>query len=272
MSKLSSLIHSLTYKYPNLKRDLRTINSKYNPETFILRTIKGSLTYGLLFTVLFYLVFSDSLSIVIIILLFPLFTYLFYKFSFLKIKGKIKSLEREINKEVLFIGRYLLVKLYSGRPLLNALIETSNSRGIIARSIKDIVNNIDTGTPIEKALDDVLNYSPSEKFKKILFQVNNALKLGIDVTRPLEAALAEIAEEQEIEVKKYGKKLNSLVVFYMLMAIVMPSIGMVMFIIIASFLGLPLDFWVFVVIIFFVSLIQILFISLFKSIRPMVNL
>ena len=57
-------------------------------------------------------------------------------------------------------------------------------------------------------------YSPSEKMKRILFHVNNALRLGIDVTGPLSSVLGEITKEQELEIKRYGKKLNTVIIFY----------------------------------------------------------
>ena len=115
-------------------------------------------------------------------------------------------------------------------------------------------------------------YSPSEKLKKILFQINNALKLGIDVTKPLESVIQEIEDEQEIEVKKYSKKLNSLVIFYMLLAIVLPSIGMVILIVISSFINLSITMGTMSIILSFIAFIQIIFISMFGSIRPNVDL
>ena len=115
-------------------------------------------------------------------------------------------------------------------------------------------------------------YSPSEKFGKILFHVNNSLRLGIDVAPPLNAVLEEITREQEIEIKRYGKKLNTLVIFYMLGAIVIPSIGMTIFIVLSSFINFSITASHFLAALFFIIIIELLFISLFKSIRPTVNL
>ena len=166
----------------------------------------------------------------------------------------------------------MLIKLYSGRPLLNALIDTSKSYGVASKYIKEIVNDINTGSSLEKALENAMIYSPSEKFRKILFHVNNALKLGIDVTKPLRAVLEEITREQDIEIKRYGKKLNTLIIFYMLAAIVMPSIGMTIIIVLSSFIAFTVNINHFIIAIAFIILIQFLFISVFKTIRPTVNL
>ena len=37
-------------------------------------------------------------------------------------------------------------------------------------------------------------------------------ELGIDVTKPLESLIEEITNEQELEVKKYNRKLNTIVI------------------------------------------------------------
>ncbi len=246
---------------------------KETPSEFLAKSLNMAFILSITFTFLLFMIFDKkNLPKFLLFPAFMILFFLFFKFNFLKIKGTIKKREGEINKEVLFIGHYLLIKLYSGRPLLNALIETSKSKALIAKSIKDIVNDIDTGNPIEKALDNALDYSPSEKFKKILFQINNALKLGIDVTTPLESVIEEISLEQENEIKRYGKKLNSLVIFYMLVAIVVPSIGMVLVIVLASFMNLPIGIREFILAGFFVAVMQFIFISLFRSIRPMVDL
>ena len=259
--------------YPHLKRDIRIAHLKMKPHEFILKNFKFSLPFSLSLTILFFFV-ADKAGIPLILL--PLFFIiafvLVFNFAFLKLKGTIIQRRKEIDKEVLFAGQYLLIKLYSGKPLLNALIDTTKSYGVASKYIKEIVDDIDTGSTIEQALENAMIYSPSEKFGKILFHVNNSLRLGIDVAPPLNAVLEEITREQEIEIKRYGKKLNTLVIFYMLGAIVIPSIGMTIFIVLSSFINFSVSIIHFLAVLFFIIIIELLFISLFKSIRPTVNL
>jgi len=246
---------------------------KQTPHEFISRNLKFSALYASLFTVLFFFVLDKAeLSKILLMPAFIAFFIMFFGFSLLKVKAQIHKRAAEIDREVLFAGRYLLVKLYAGRPLMNALIDTSKSYGVASKYVKEIVDDIDTGNPIENALESAMLYSPSEKFRKILFQVKNAQKLGIDVTKPLESVIDEITIEQELEVKKYGRKLNSVVIFYMLLAVVMPSIGMTMFIVVSSFINFPIGFKEFLVVIFFIMIVQLIFISTFRAIRPQVNL
>ena len=259
--------------FPALKNDLRTAHLPYSPLQYISRNLKVTSVYALLLSILFFFVLQKAkLSPLLLTPIFIILFILIFEFLVLNVKAKIRKREREINKEVLFVGRYMLVKLYSGRPLLHALMETASSRGITSKYVREIVDDINTGSTIENALNNAMVYSPSDKLRRILFHVNNALKLGIDVTKPLESVLEEIAREEELEISKYGKKLNTLVIFYMLGAVILPSLGVAMFIVISSFIRFPIDLQGLLVIIFFIAVLQFVFITLFKSIRPMVNL
>ena len=259
--------------FPTLKSELRIAHMSYTPTQYINKNLKTNAMFAFLFTILFFFVLQKAeLSLVLLLPIFIILFVLFFEYSLLKVRAKIRKREREINKEVLFVGRYLLVKLYSGRPLLNALMETAEGRGVASKYIKEIVNDIDTGSTIEDALNNAMIYSPSDKLRRILFHINNALQLGIDVTRPLESVLEEITKEEEIEIKKYGKKLNTLVIFYMLTAVIVPSLGLSIFIVISSFIKFPIDLRTMLVFTFFIVILQFVFIALFKSVRPMVNL
>ena len=259
--------------FPMLKRDLRIAHMSHTPITYVSKNLKASLLYAFLFTVLFFFVIQKAdLSYYLLIPIFMILFIILFEFSIISIRSKIRKREKEIDREVLFVGRYLLVKIYSGRPLLNALIETSESRGIAPKYIKEIVDDIGTGSTIEEALKNAMIYSPSDKFRKIMFHVNNALELGIDVTHPLESVLEEITKEEELEINKYGKKLNTLVIFYMLLAVIMPSLGVAIFIVISSFIHLPITLSSLLVMIFFMIIIEFIFITLFKAVRPVVNL
>ena len=272
MSEIS-LADRLVLFFPNLKRDLRIAHLRYSPAQFINKSLKVAVLYAFLFTILFFFVLKKAnLSLILLVPIFMVLGILLFEYSIITIKAKIRKREREIDREVLFVGRYLLVKLYSGRPLLNALIETSKSRGVTAKYIKEVVDDIGTGSTIEDALNNAMVYSPSEKLRSILFHVNNALQLGIDVTKPLESVLEQITKEEELEIKKYGKKLNTLVIFYMLGAVITPSLGVAIFIVVASFLNFPISLQSLLVIILFIVILEFVFMTLFRSIRPLVNL
>ena len=270
---INKLVQRISSFFPNLKKEIRIAHIKTTPQDFIYKNLKFSLPFSLGLAILFFFIANKAgLPLILIPIAFIIFFILVFYFGFLKLKAKIAKRRKEIDREVLFAGQYLLIKLYSGRPLLNALIDTTKSYGVAAKYIKEIVDDISTGSSLENALESAMTYSPSEKFGKILFHVNNALKLGIDVTTPLSDVLDEITKEQELEIVRYGKKLNTIVIFYMLGAVVIPSIGMTLFIVLASFINFTVSMSHFLIVMMFIIVIQFLFISVFKSIRPIVNL
>lgn len=240
---------------------------------FVKKTFQLAVMFAVGTLVLLFFFFEIAgISVLYLLLILP-FIYIGYFFFFMMSpKNIINKRKRELDQEVLFAGRFLLVKVHSGRPLLNALIEGSQSYGIASKYFKEIVEDINLGTPIEKALDNAVKYSPSEKYRRILFQISTALKVGIDVSIPLSNAIDEITAEQLTEIQRYGKKLNSLALFYMLLAIVLPSIGMAIFVVVGGLLGLPIERNLFLVVTGALVIVQLIFVSVFKASRLSVNL
>ncbi|MFA5797352.1 MAG: type II secretion system F family protein [Candidatus Woesearchaeota archaeon] len=268
-----SLAKIIALRMSDLKTRLAIAGLHKRPAEFIDEALKQSMMVAGLMTVLaIFLIMQAGESLFAII---PVFCIFFCIIFFLKIKNldalKMKR-EKEIDRDVLFAGRFLLVKLNSGKPLINALVDASESYGVAGKYFKEIVDDINLGTPIEQALEKASRITPSKRFQKILFQINNALKIGVDVSVPLESTLDAIAHEQLIEIQRYGKKLNSMTMFYMLIAIVAPSLGITLFSVIGSIVSLRIDLTIFMVILFFLILIQLAFIGAFKSIRPNLNI
>jgi pilus assembly protein TadC len=256
-----------------LRRKLRVAGVNKTPKEFLSQIRRSAIMVGFAMAVLaFFLVSKKKLPLILIPAAGIIFFALAYVTLLKTLDTKIHKKAKEIDKDVLFAGRFLLIKLNSGKPLINSLMEASQSYGVANVYFKQIIKNIELGTPLEKALEVASDECPSKKMKRVIFQISSALKIGIDVTQNLEAVLEEIAYEQLIEIQRYGKKLNSLTLFYMLLAVVVPSLGMTMFIVVAGLVSLDLTATTFFVFAFFLLLIEFVFLSLFKSIRPNVNI
>jgi pilus assembly protein TadC len=269
------LANILTNKHPELKKKISMAKLNMTPNEYMQGVVKRTVmsVIGMLL-VIFIFFQNHEAFLFIFIISFILLTKFMYSLNLGYVDAKIRKRGKDIDKEVLFAGRFLLIKLNSGQPLINALFDASRSFGVANKYFKEIVRDIQLGTPLKKALDNASNYSASKRFKRILFQINNAIKIGIDVSDSLGAILDEIAEEQLIEIQRYGKKLNSLTMFYMLLAIILPSLGMTMAVVIMSMLPnmgslANAIFWFFG---FLVVMIQFMFIMMFKNARPNVNI
>jgi len=256
-----------------LKKKLRIAGINKSLKQFLSQTLRNSIMIGLTMGVLsFFIIQKKGMSLIFIPLTVIVFFFLSYILLLKSVDAKISKRAKKIDKDVLFAGRFLLIKINSGKPLINSLIEASQSYGVANTYFREIVRDIELGTPLEDALEKARDNCPSKKMKRVLFQINNALRIGIDVSQNLESVIDEISNEQLIEIKRYGKKLNSLTLFYMLFAVVVPSLGMTMFIVVAGLVALNIGPTTFFVFIFFLLLIELIFLSLFKSIRPNVNI
>ena len=268
-----NLVDFYLRKNPNLKRALRMAHIKQAPEQFVKKGMLLSLYASAAITFVFFMFFSKfSMDLRLLPVAFVIMFMAVFFFIMQTPYGIIRKREREINKEVLFAGRYLLVKMESGVPLFNTLIDASKGYGVCSSYFKEIVDEINMGTPIEQALENARNYNASEKLKKILWQIVVSLKTGTDVTEAMRSTLKAITAEQVIEIKEYSKKLNSLMMFYMIIAVVVPSLGMALFIIFSSFLNLTITSGYMFFIIFLLAILQLSFISIIKASRPMVDI
>jgi len=256
-----------------LKRKLIIAGMNISPKDFKRKNLQSALIISATVTILlFMLITKRGGNPVLALVAGAVFFLMVYSILMHSVDARISKRAKEIDRDVLFAGRFLLIKLNSGKPLINSLIEASKSYGVASHYFKEIVRNIELGTPLEEALESARDNCPSKKMKRIIFQINSALRVGVDVSKSLEASILEITNEQLIEIQRYGKKLNSLTMFYMLLAVVMPSLGITIFAILASLVSINLTPATFASFLFFLLIIELMFLSIFKSIRPSVNI
>ncbi|MBN1274683.1 type II secretion system F family protein [Candidatus Woesearchaeota archaeon] len=268
-----SIINNITSRHPDLKRKLYMAGMDVEPRVYVKEKFKNSLLMGFLLLVGSFFLIDKNGGNLFLVPIIGVVTYaLMFRLQMRQVDAKISKRAGIIDKDVLFAGRFLLVKLNSGRPLINAIEDATKSYGISNEYFKEIIKDIDLGTSLEDALEKATTNCPSKKLKKILFQITNALKIGTDVTNFLESILDEIAEEQLIEIQRYGKKLSSVTMFFMLIAVVLPSLGMTMIVVIISLINITLSGVDFMLIILGLMFIQFIFLTTFKSIRPNVNI
>jgi hypothetical protein len=269
-----SLISYLASKQPNLRAELYKARMQTTPEAFIARSVRVALMGGLLLAVLvFFYVDKSNYPLWIPVFVFVSFTYMIYWYLLKTPEVAQGKIAVDMDREVLFAGRFLLVKINSGKPLVSAFIEASKSYGVSNKYFLEIVRDIELGTPLEEAIEKAMVNSPSKHWRKILFQIHNALKLGIDVSSSLEAALEDVQHDYLVQIQRYGKKLGTLTLFYLLLAVVVPSLGMTILTVLISFTGIATKgFGLYLVILVVLVFVQIVFMRLFRDIRPKVNL
>ena len=179
--------------------------------------------------------------------------------------------QREMDYEIVFAGRHVVIALKSGMPLFDTFVGASKGYGAVSREFARIVDKVVLGVPVSQAIREVVQYNPSKYFTRILMQIANALSSGADVGDSLESVLNQISKEQMIALKEYSQKLTPIVMFYMVFGIIVPSLGIVLATVVFSTISggsFGISSAHLVITFLLISLIQFLFLGFIESSRP----
>jgi len=269
----SKFFRALANWFPQLQFKLESAEINKSVEEYL----KQSVFFAFMLSFAFFFILLGlstlfEMSLGMMLLLCFLFFILGFVYMYKYPDFKILKIQREINREIVYAGRYLVIEFQAGVPVYKALKSCAINYEHIGKWLGKIITRVDLGTPIEKAISDMLSVSPSFNLRRVLWQVLNSLKTGSDIAPSLNAVIDQIIREQLIEVKEYGRKLNPLAMFYMIIAIILPSIGIIMLVILSTFLGLKLDLALLFSLAGFFGFFQFMFYSIIKSQRPAVEL
>jgi pilus assembly protein TadC len=269
---VSQLFQMVARRMPGLKHKLKKAGMNYKPEEFVKRTFLSTfyMTTGL---VAFFALILAKFSLLkgLMFLFIPIIFFLLLNYMLKLPDVKISKKERDISKEIVFAGRYLVIELESGVPLYKAFYNLSKNYELIGPYFKEIVYKVDLGTSLEEALTEAVEYIPSDDFRRLLWQILNSIRTGSNIAKSLVSVLEQIAREQTIEVNKYGRKLNPLAMFYMIIAVILPSLGVTMLIVLSSFVEFEVDITILLVIAFLIGFVQFMFLSMIKFSRPSIE-
>ena len=102
-----------------------------------------------------------------------------------------------------------------------------------------------------------------------MWQIVNAVKSGSDVVKALEAIAHDIRIDKQAKITMYAKELNLWSLIYMMVIIIMPSMGVTLLVILSSFLGgSVVNENILYMVLSLVIVMQIIFITYIKEKRP----
>jgi flagellar protein FlaJ len=197
-----------------------------------------------------------------------LFASLFTMIAYPQIQATRKK--RLIDAQLIAALRQLLIELRSGVPLFNSMASLTYDYGEVSDEFKRIVRRINAGTPEIDALTDAASTSPSDNFRKTLWQISNSLKVGSDVSNVIEAQVEELTLGRIDQIRRYGQELSPWTMIYMMAAVILPSLGVTMLIVVISFLGTSIPSIILVFILVGLAGFQIFFLNFVSSRRPTV--
>ena len=207
------------------------------------------------------------LLIVVELIILFIFPILFYRFWIGFVDVQITKYGKTIDSDLLFVSEYFLVSLESGLPLGNVIQGLAQIDRPGGRFFKRIYTDFKTGKDLEAALIDAIAYAPGEQIKVLLKRLSDSLKIGVDLKEVLVNFIEESSARKVVEIQAFSKKLNPKVMMYLLLGIVVPSLG-ITFLILGLAVANPgtpaLLKYILIGIFMFMFLFQYIFYSTFK--------
>lgn len=258
----------LAKQFPDLKNKIVQAGMSDDPEYYVKKTVNTAFfASGAVCLILFGFTKKPFVWV-----LFPIILLVAFSYMLRYVDIKIVKTNKSIAQEIVFAGRFLIIELESGVPIYNAFINIGKNYDYVGPFFAGIVQKINLGTTMEDALDEAINESPSPELRKIFWQVLNSMKTGANVAGSLNSVIDQIVRQQQIDVKEYGRKLNPMAMFYMMVAVIVPSLGTTMIIVLSTFIGFELPLPFLIVFAMMIGFMQFMFYSIIKSSRPPMEL
>ena len=257
-----------------LQESLRDVGIREDPYFFVRRMMRYAIALSIILSVVIALVFYRlGVAPIGMILLAGVCGVAFYNIIFNKFvtypMARTKKLGKEIEKDILFATRDLVISMRSGMPLFNAMTAVSTGYGAASKEFAKVVSLIQLGMPIAQAMEEVSSRSQSKTFKRLMLQASVSIKVGADIVDSLQGVVEEIQQERVIELRRYGQRLNALAMFYMIFGVIFPSMGIAIATIMSTFISLfTIDASTLAFVIVGIIGLQLVFLNLISSSRP----
>lgn len=276
--KFRGITGQISNIFPQLNINLKKTDVIVDGADYIAAVIVNSLLWGLLFFIFIFVLLSAAgeeynKTLLISLGLFA-FTFFLFFIVLLVYPGIIAGKRaEEIDKDLVYALKDMLLEVSAGSSLYEAILTVAKSEyGIISEEFLYIIKKVDTGVPIDDAMEDLALGTSSEFLRNATWQMINALKAGSNIEGTLKEIVKTLIANQRNMIRNYAQELNVLSLIYMLFAVVIPTIATTIVIIVGPFMGLNTGPEIFLYILPVTFFTQIAILELIKSRRPAVHL
>lgn len=195
----------------------------------------------------------------------------FYYWAYPKILSEKVAQQEE--KDLIFVLKDLLLQMSAGVPLYDAVQTLSFAGyGAVSESFGRVVREVKLGKTLESALENLALSTKSGYMRKTVWQLVNGYRAGANLQAILRDLVRDLTLRQRDLIKSYSQELNMWTLVYMMFAVVAPTIGATMLVVLSTVAGGGVTPATFVLLAVSCFLIQIVLIGFVKSRRPMVRI
>ncbi|UCD21077.1 MAG: type II secretion system F family protein [archaeon] len=242
------------------------------PERYIAASIASTILNLIIFSLIFIIIFRAGGSNPLFGLLIGIVVAGFMYMQQLNYPKMIISKRiRNINVNILPAIRALMIQLNAGITFFNALKNIAKGNyGVISEEFQKAINSMEAGVPAVEALEKISRNNPSLFFRRAIWQIITGIQVGADISIVLKEIVHSLVQEQMTEIQAYGGRLSPLAMFYMVISIIFPALGITFLMILSTFIqGLGQNYQLILFgILALVILFQFIFLGMIKSRRP----
>ncbi|VVB97898.1 Type II secretion system (T2SS), protein F [uncultured archaeon] len=262
--------------YPSVRYDLRSLGLELPPENYCTIAFFSAMIWSILVSfVIAMMIFIAGATLPLPVKILVPFLALFV-FSLLVLVvhlayPKIISggISAKVDRELIFAMRDMLIQISSGVPFFTVVenIGASNYE-YLSDEFKDVANKVKAGSPLLDEIENMAIRTQSEYLKKTSWQLVTAIRTGANLTTTLKSIVKVLVDYQFSLSKSFNAELNFIILVYLMISAVLPTIGTTVLVIFSVFGMLGITSEVFMGIIFMSFFGQMGIIAYVNSKRP----
>ncbi len=262
--------------FPGLSVKLKQAEMEISADNYLGKSIITSFFFGffgLIIMILFNFIVNPGGNFIAFVVFIPIFLFVtVFIYNLVGPNRVVSKRVSDIEANLLFSLRHLLIEIRSGISNYDSFVSLSKSNyGAVSIEFSKLVKNISYGVSETQALEELMIKNPSINFRRVIWQILNAIRSGSDLSGIIEELVKEYSLEQKTKIKMYGGQLNSLALVYMIFAIIIPSIGITFLIILSFFSDFAVNEGILALVLLVIVVFQFMFIGVVKSKRPRIE-
>ena len=227
--------------YPSIRYDLRNIGVEYPAEYYCTIALLSAAIWAFLVTFIVAIALTLNTMALPAKAMLSFLTFLVALVFFLLLHLAVprlmaKSIAAKIDHELIFAMRDMLIQVNSGIPLFNAIENIGNSPyKYVAPEFRTVATNVKGGGSLIDELENMAIRTQSEYLKKISWQMVTAIRSGANLSSTLKGVVKLLVDYQFSMFKSFNAELNFVILIYLMVAAVLPTIGTTVLVIFSVF-------------------------------------
>lgn len=228
--RLDVIGHKIISVFPGIKYDIILI-SDIEAERYVVGALVSSLIWAIVFLVFAFIVLTSRgydilFSSAISILTGSFIGFVFFVYYLIYPNAMAKKIGEEIDEELVFVLKDMLIQLNSGIPIYNVLKNLSQSHyKYVNDYFKKVILKTNQGKPLTNALLEMSTATKSVYLKKLAWGLIVGLRRGGNISKIVEKIHDDLVIKRIERINVYAGELQFISLMYLLFGAIIPSLG-----------------------------------------------